>query len=145
MSGIVVGIDGSHNADRALEWAMAEAAIRKTQLTVLAVHPVPASYWTGAPVLLPGDENRVAEIREAAESAVAAAKARLGDGEAKSVTVTAVNGFPAQELIKASKDADLLVVGTRGGGGFAVLMLGSVSSQVVHHAACPVVVVPAGE
>jgi len=59
--------------------------------------------------------------------------------------VTAVHGFPAQELIKASKDSDLLVVGARGGGGFAVLMLGSISNQVVHHAACPVVVIPAAE
>lgn len=145
MSGIVVGIDGSHNASRALDWAMAEAALRKAHLTVLAVHSVPASYWTGAPVLLPGDEGKVGEIREAAESTVAAATAKLGASQPESVTVTAVDGFPAQELIKASKDADLLVVGTRGGGGFAVLMLGSVSNQVVHHAACPVVVVPAGE
>jgi nucleotide-binding universal stress UspA family protein len=145
MSGIVVGIDGSHNASRALEWAMTEAAIRKAPLTVLTVHPVPASYWTGKPTLLPGDENRVAEYRESAESAVAAAKAKLGASQPESVSVTAVDGFPAQELIKASKDADLLVVGARGGGGFAVLMLGSVSNQVVHHAACPVVVIPAAE
>jgi nucleotide-binding universal stress UspA family protein len=145
MSGIVVGIDGSHNASRALEWAMAEAALRKSHLTVLTVHPVPASYWTGAPVLLPGDEGNVGEIREAAESAVAAAAAKLGASQPESVTITAVSGFPAQELIKASKDSDLLVVGARGGGGFAVLMLGSVSNQAVHHAACPVVVIPAGD
>jgi nucleotide-binding universal stress UspA family protein len=145
MSGIVVGIDGSHNATRALDWAIAEAALRKAHLTVLAVHAVPASYWTGKPALLPGDEGRVGEVREAAESAVAAATAKLADSKPESVTVTAVDGFPAQELIKASKDADLLVVGSRGGGGFAVLALGSVTNQVVHHAACPVVVVPAAE
>ena len=144
MSGIVVGIDGSHNASRALEWAMAEAAIRKAHLTVLTVNSVPASYWTGAPVTLPGDEDRVAEIRKAAESAVAATAAKLGASQPESVTVTAINGFPVQSLIDASKDSELLVVGTRGGGGFAPLMLGSVSSQVVHHSACPVVVVPAG-
>jgi nucleotide-binding universal stress UspA family protein len=51
-------------------------------------------------------------------------------------------GFAARELIDASHDADLVVVGSRGGGGFGRLMMGSVSSQVVHHAACPVVVVP---
>jgi len=61
------------------------------------------------------------------------------------VTVVAVNGFAVQELVNASENCDLLVVGTRGGGGFAPLRLGSVSSQVVHHAKCPVVVVPAGE
>lgn len=145
MSGIVVGIDGSHNASRALDWAMAEAAIRKAPLTVLAVHSVPASSWTGKPFLLPGDENRAGEVREAAESAVAAATAKLGDTGPESVTVIAINGFPAQEIINASKDADLVAVGARGGGGFAALMLGSVTSQVVHHAACPVVVVPAGQ
>jgi nucleotide-binding universal stress UspA family protein len=58
------------------------------------------------------------------------------------VTVTAISGFPAQTLIDASSGVDMLVVGTRGGVGFAPLVLGSVSSQVVHHAHCPVVVVP---
>jgi len=60
------------------------------------------------------------------------------------VTVTAVSGFAGKELIDVSESCDLLVVGTRGGGGFASLMLGSISSQVVHHAKSPVVVVPAG-
>jgi len=58
--------------------------------------------------------------------------------------VTALSGFPAQALVEASKDSDLLVVGSRGGGGFGHLVLGSVSQQVVHHASCPVVVVPTG-
>lgn len=144
MAGIVVGIDGSHNASRALEWAMAEAALRKAHLTVLTVNSAVASYWSGAPVTWPGDDEKVAEIRKAAESAAAAIAATLGASQPESVTVTAINGFPAQALIDASKDSDLLVVGTRGGGGFAPLMLGSVSSQIVHHASCPVVVVPAG-
>ena len=58
------------------------------------------------------------------------------------VIVNAVIGDPAEEHIKASRDADLVVVGSRGGGGFSTLLMGSVSSKVVHHAACPVVVVP---
>jgi nucleotide-binding universal stress UspA family protein len=145
MSGIVVGIDGSHNASHALEWAMTEAAIRKAPLTVITVNSVPASYWSGAPVELPGDQERVAEIRKTAEAAVADTAARLGASQPESVTVTAISGFPAQTLIGASADSDLLVVGTRGGGGFAPLVLGSVSNQVVHHAHCPVVVVPSGK
>jgi nucleotide-binding universal stress UspA family protein len=145
MSGMVVGIDGSHNASHALEWAMTEAGLRKTQLTVITVNSVPASYWSGSPVTLPGDGERVAEIRKAAEDTVTELAAKLGDSQPESVTVTALSGFPARTLIEAARNCDLLVVGTRGGGGFAPLMLGSVSSQVVHHADCPVVVVPAGK
>jgi nucleotide-binding universal stress UspA family protein len=145
MSGIVVGIDGSHNASHALDWAMAEAGIRAVPLTVITVNSVPASYWSGAPVELPGDESRVAEIRKTAEAAVADATAKLGASQPESVTVTALSGFPAQVLVDASQGSDLLVVGSRGGGGFGALVLGSVSNQVMHHAHCPVVVVPSGK
>ena len=145
MSGIVVGIDGSHNASHALEWAMTEAALRKAPLTVITVNSVSASYWTGNPVTVPADEERIANVRKLAEDAVAEVAAKLGTGQPASVTITAVHGFPAKSLLDASEDCDLLVVGTRGGGGFGSLILGSVSSQVVHHAKCPVVVVPAGE
>ena len=58
------------------------------------------------------------------------------------VTVSVSVGDPAEELVKASRDADMLVVGSRGSGGFARLLMGSVSSQVTHHAACPVVIIP---
>ena len=145
MSGIVVGIDGSHNASHALEWAMTEAALRKAPLTVVTVNPVTASYWTGNPVTVPADEERIVKVRKLAEDAVASVAAKLGTEQPASVTITAVHGFPATSLLDASEDCDLLVVGTRGGGGFGSLVLGSVSSQVVHHAKCPVVVVPAGK
>jgi nucleotide-binding universal stress UspA family protein len=145
MSGIVVGIDGSHSASHALEWAMTEAAIRKAPLTVITVNSVPASYWSGAPVELAGDEERVAEIRKTAEAAVEKIAEKLGADRPESVTVTAISGFPVQTLVDVSSGADLLVVGTRGGGGFASLVVGSVCNQVVHHAHCPVVVVPSGK
>jgi nucleotide-binding universal stress UspA family protein len=143
MPGIVVGIDGSRNASRALEWAMAEAALRKADLTVITVHSVPPSYWTGQPAALPGDDERVNEARKSAEEAVSQAASALGESKPASITVTAVDGFPAETLINASENSDLLVVGSRGGGGFGSLVMGSISSQVVHHAKCPVVVVPA--
>jgi nucleotide-binding universal stress UspA family protein len=70
---------------------------------------------------------------------------QLGESQPASVTVYAVAGFRAEELINASRDADLVVVGSRGAGGFARLLQGSVSSQVAEHAHCPVVVVPSEE
>ena len=144
MSGITVGVDGSHNGHRALDWAMREAALRQTPLTVLAVHEVMASYWTGNPVTVPGDAPALEKVRIAAEHAVAEAAKGLGADQPE-VTVTAVNGFAAKALIEASADSDLLVVSNRGGGGFPRLSLGAVASQVVHHAHCPVVVVPSAE
>jgi len=142
MPGIFVGVDGSPNSEHALTWAMQEAAVRHAPLTVIAVHEVLKSYWTGNPVSLQAETGKLDETRKAAEDLVGKAASHLGDAKAESVTVRAVDGFAAQELITASKDADLVVVGSRGGGGFARLMMGSVSSQVVHHSACPVVVIP---
>jgi len=142
MAGIIVGVDGSHDAQRALEWAMREAAARRAPLTVMTVHQVSVSGWIAAPVFLPVAEPTVEHARRAAEEAVAKAAAQLGEPQPVPVTIRTVTGFPAQGLIEASRDADLLVVGSRGHGGFARLMLGSVSDQVMHHAHCPVVVVP---
>lgn len=142
MPGILVGFDGSDHAVLALEWAMKEAAIRHAPLTVLAVHAVAASHWTGNPITYPEDRAAQDTARHAAEEAVAKVAARLGEPGPGPVTVRAASGTPAQELIEASRDADLLVVGSRGGGGFASLMMGSTSSQVVHHAQCPVLVMP---
>jgi nucleotide-binding universal stress UspA family protein len=144
MSGVIVGIDGSHNSSHALDWAMAEAALRNADLTVITVNSVTASPWTGQPDRYPGDEENVEQTRKAAQDAVDKAAAALGDQQPKSVTVVAISGFPAKTLIDTSAGADLMVVGSRGGGGFGELFLGSICSQVVHHAKCPVVVVPAG-
>jgi nucleotide-binding universal stress UspA family protein len=142
MSGVIVGIDGSHNSSHALDWAMAEAGLRDADLTVITVNSVMASQWTGQPLVYPGDDETVEEIRKSAKEAVNKAAAVLGDRQPKSIKVVAISGFPAKTLIETSATADLMVVGSRGGGGFAGLFLGSVGSQVVHHAKCPVVVVP---
>jgi nucleotide-binding universal stress UspA family protein len=142
MPGIYVGVDGSAHSVRALEWAIAEAATRHAPVTVLTVYAVPVSGWTGRPVILSQDAAEQEKARQAAEELALKVTSQLGEARPASVTVRAVTGFPAQELIEASRDADLMVVGSRGAGGFARLLVGSVSSQVVHHAHCPVVVVP---
>ena len=142
MPGIVVGVEGSPNSEHALAWAMREAAIRAAPLTVLAVHPVPKSYWGNIPVVGAPDVALLEQLRNAVEEMTNRAASQLGDARPASISIRVENGFPAQELLAASQDADLIVVGSRGGGGFARLMLGSVSSQVVQHAACPVAVIP---
>jgi nucleotide-binding universal stress UspA family protein len=140
MSGITVGIDGSDHSHRALEWAMNEAAIRHAPLTVLIAHNVAVGYW-GSAVSYPEDHALSEHAQKAAQEATDKAAAQLGERRPESVTVRALSGTPAEVLVSASEDADLLVVGSRGGGGFGHLLMGSVSTQVAHHAHCPVVIV----
>ena len=142
MSGIVVGVDGSPNSEVALSWAMSEAAKVHAPLTVLAVSEAMKSYWTGNPDPVALDASKLDKMRQAADELTQKVASGLGDAQPTSVNVQVVYGFPARELVEASHGADLVVVGSRGGGGFSRLMLGSVSSQVVEHAACPVVVIP---
>ena len=122
MPGIVVGVDGSSNSEYALDWAMKEAAIRHAPLRVIAVHDVVRSYITGDPVIFPTDNPDLERTRLGANELVQRAASRIGDAGPTSVTVSALNGFAASELINASKDADLIVVGSRGGGGFGRLL-----------------------
>jgi nucleotide-binding universal stress UspA family protein len=142
MPGITVGVDGSGHSQRALDWAIREAGIRNAALTVLAVHEVAGNHWTNNPMIFPADAPEQEKTRQAAQETVQKAVDAAGEPKPASVTVRAVSGIAAQELIKASEDADLVVVGSRGGGGFAKLALGSVSNKVVSHATSPVVVIP---
>jgi len=141
MPGILVGLDGSHYSERALEWAAKEAAIRNAPLKVLAVHTVPAG-WSGRAVPDPKDSELVGQTKTAAQELTDKVMTGLGGARPTAVTVDAVNGIPADVLLRASEDADMIVLGARGGGGFARLRLGSVSDQVAHHAHCPVVIIP---
>jgi nucleotide-binding universal stress UspA family protein len=142
VAGIVVGVDGSPNSERALDWAMRQALAVQAPLTVVAVHEVAKSYWGGIPVVGSADTAVLGQLRQAAEEMTHQAASRLGDAGPASVTVHAVSGFVVKELVDASQDADLVVVGARSGSGFARLLMGSVSSEVVQHSACPVVIVP---
>jgi nucleotide-binding universal stress UspA family protein len=140
MAGIIVGIDGSHHSERALEWALKEAALRQTPLTVLAVHPTAAGF-TGRAVAYPHESELVESTRAAAQETTDKVLAGLATRPA-SVTVKGVFGIPAQALVDAAADAELLVVGSRGAGGFERLAMGSVGDQVARHATCPVVIIP---
>ena len=149
MSGIIVGVDGSDHSRRALRFAMDEAGRNHapvtvmTVMTVMTVRPAPvspaASALCAAPIHLDGDHDLDVARTRAWELVD---KVASDIGETVPVIVRAVRGDPARELLKESSDADMVVVGTRGAGGFARLMMGSVSTKVAQHATCPVVVIP---
>ena len=141
MPGIIVGIDGSVHSRRALEWAISEAAIRRMPLTVLTVQQAVAGYW--GPVIYPQDLDFVEQAAKVAQEETDDILEKLDAGSRPpSVSVRAVMGLPADEILTAAQDADMIVVGSRGAGGFKRLLMGSVSTQVTHHAQCPVVVIP---
>ena len=81
MPGIVVGIDGSSHSARGLEWALNEAAIKHARLTVLTVHSVAVSGWSGNPILLPGDAEDQEKSRQAAEELTLKAASQLGEAQ----------------------------------------------------------------
>jgi nucleotide-binding universal stress UspA family protein len=141
MSRIVVGVDGSQGASNALEWAIAEARLRRASLRIVTAWHVPiGAYGTGGfvPAVSPSLRESIGEEAErVAEDAVRRAK----DGGLEQVEHLVREGQAAGILTKAAKDADLLVVGSRGHGGFVGLLLGSVSQQCAHHAPCPIVIV----
>ncbi len=137
---IVVGVDGSDGSRAALRWAAEEGARRHD--TVRAVYAWGYPYIPGpegsAVFLNPADVTR--DATERLEATIAEA---LPDEAARAaVERYVIDGSAADVLVEQSKDADLVVVGARGHGGFVGLLLGSVSGQVVNHAHCPVVVVP---
>jgi nucleotide-binding universal stress UspA family protein len=140
MAGIVVGVDGSGHSRVALERAAAEAAVHGAPLTVLVIHQAVRDVY-GSASHYSDDAAMTEKAKESAQAETDQVLAALGSQPA-SVTVTAVHGLPVDELVKASAGADMVVLGRRGMGGFARLLMGSVSSQVAQHAACAVLIVP---
>lgn len=141
MERIVVGIDGSDGSRRALEWAIAEARLRGAAVEVVMTWHEP--YVAGAPVLA----GTARQDLEAVERAHRSEMDRVLDstdtrGLDAPVERILVQGRAAGVLVDVARGADLLVVGSRGRGGFTGLLLGSVSQQVAAHAPCPVVIVP---
>jgi nucleotide-binding universal stress UspA family protein len=132
---IVVGVDGSENGRRALEWALDEAALRSASL--LLVHGIDLGLSVAEPY---GGGTMLDQLQQAAQAALAEAAA-LADARGVPSESRMETGSAAYSLIDASRGAALLVVGNRGHGGFVGLLLGSVSAACVHHAHCPVVVV----
>ena len=141
MERIVVGVDGSEGAQRALRFAIGEARRRGASLEVVHAWHVP---YAAAGPYVPGPMLDPAPIEELERWTLARA-VDAEDTSGVEVHRALVCDTASRALIDAAKGADLLVVGTRGRGGFVGLLLGSVSQTVTHHAPCPVVVVPADD
>jgi nucleotide-binding universal stress UspA family protein len=143
MRTILVGVDGSQGAQRALDWALEEARRHSGMVEVVHVSPHMAipTYVAGRAGGEPGPtkEQRMQSGEQLLDEMIAAAAPAEGVSVEREV-VLADN--PSAALVERSSKADLLVVGSRGLGGFRGLLLGSVSQQCVTHAACPVVVIP---
>ena len=138
MGTIVVGVDGSEDSLVALAWAAEEAKVHRSTLHV--IHS-----WT-FPAPMPGTDGLPeADIRGVAEQVLADAVASLGSDPGVEIRSEIANELGAHALIHASDGADMVVVGSRGRGGFKGLLLGSVSQQVAHHAKCPIVIIPHAE
>jgi nucleotide-binding universal stress UspA family protein len=152
---IVVGVDGSPGSEAALAWALAEARLRGAKLRLIHAYQVPALAFGDVGMGAPGtaaqaafaeDIERVRSASERQAKSLVETTLRHAGADAASdleIELDAVEGPAAQVLIEAGRSADLLVVGSRGHGGFVGLLLGSVSQQCAHHPPCPVLIHPA--
>ena len=137
-SRILVGVDGSAGSRRALGWAVAEAEARGAIVDALFVWESPYAYGEG--LYMPADEKKVADA--ALQRLTEAVSEIASDYPDVEVHPVALRGDAAQILCAWSGEAQLLVLGARGHGGFAGLLLGSVSAKCAQHSSCPVVIVP---
>jgi nucleotide-binding universal stress UspA family protein len=137
---IVVGVDGSPSARAALKWAVRQAALTGSTLEAVIAWHYPSMY--GGFGMAPVSAVDVVNFDEIAAKTLTEEIAEAVD-PANSVQVTAkvAEGNPAQVLLDAAEGADLLVVGSRGRGGFTGALLGSVSQHCANHASCPVVII----
>lgn len=139
---IVVGVDGSDSSRSALEWAYDEAAHHGASLTVVTTWHPPALPMTPPYGSIPPDDYGDQPRRQALALLERFTSELVPKDPAVDVRMSVEEGQnPAKVLIERSQEADLLVVGSRGHGGFAGMLLGSVSQHLVAHADCPVVVV----
>ncbi|MFG3050847.1 universal stress protein [Kitasatospora sp. NPDC048239] len=143
--GVLAACDGSDGALWALDRAMTEAELFGLPLYVLAVvNPAPAGYPPGmAELVHESVETLVESMADGLRRSVAAVQDARGRPYEGELSLHVVLGNVIEVLLAASTRQHTLVIGTRGNGGFSRLLLGSVSAAAVHHAACPVLVVPA--
>jgi nucleotide-binding universal stress UspA family protein len=142
--GIIVGIDGSPESDAAVNWAAHDAAIRGLPLTVVHVESPAAATWSQAPVLEESPGEQQAEGRSLLAHASAIARDAIATPDTARVHITGEllsSSTPVPTLVDQSKDAELIVVGSRGRGALSRSILGSVSAGLIRHAHCPVALI----
>ena len=134
---IVVGVDGSDTSKAALAWAIRQGTLTGASVEAVIAWELPVNYGTPAPLMPPRTD-----LEKAAREVIALAIADVSSPD-EQVTIRGkvVEGNAPRVLLDASAGADLLVVGSRGHGGFVEALLGSVGQHCVHHATCPVVVI----
>lgn len=137
---VVVGVDGSDASRRALEHAIEEARMRDATLEVVHAYQMPVYWGTVAYGTAPPAPDHEAIEREATQVLDRMLPHPPGDVRIERIVTRA---RAAEALLQVAEGADLLVVGSRGRGGFTGLLLGSTSHQVISHSPCPTVVVPA--
>jgi nucleotide-binding universal stress UspA family protein len=133
---IVVGIDGSPSSVDALEWAARQAEMTGSTLEAVTTWEWPTSYGWAFP--FPRDYDPSSDASKVLDDVLGTAKNAHPDIVIRPVVL---EGRPAPALVKASRGADLLVVGSRGHGEFSGMLLGSVSEHCVHHVSCPITVI----
>jgi nucleotide-binding universal stress UspA family protein len=139
-AGVVVGVDGSPGAAAALRFALDEARLRELPLQIVCAWEASASTYVGETFAATPDAFLEAEHH--ADEVLHAALERLDPDAAVAVEALAIEGHPAAVLAEQARGAALLVVGSRGRGAAASLLLGSVSHKLAHHAPCPLAIVP---
>lgn len=140
MSTFVVGVDGSAGSVEALRFAIGEARLHGAKVKVVNAWHVPAivyeAGWAATPIDLSVYPKSAQEVLDKTLEDAGAAESGV------EVTTVVRKGQPADAICEEAKGADLLIVGSRGFGGFRGLLLGSVSQQCAHHAPCPILIVP---
>ena len=144
MNEIVVGVDGSEESRAALAWAVEEGRLR--QAPVLAVHAWEMPMMPAPTGLVPPSVEVVGDLTELREDAADLVETMVRETAADAADVEvrplAVEDKPVNALLDAAgqNDAQMIVVGSRGHGGFVALLIGSTSDQIARHATCPVVI-----
>jgi nucleotide-binding universal stress UspA family protein len=137
---IVVGVDGSPSSRAALRWAVTQARLTGSTVDAVIAWQIPAVFANSgwAPIYVEEQGDFEKEARKTIETVISE---EVEPADSRRVSSLVRAGHPAEVLLAAAADADLLVVGRRGHGSFAEALLGSVSQHCVHHAPCPVLIV----